>query len=132
MSNTSWNTLSSNTTEKNIMAAPYYVSAVFLALTQLFGVVWIILVIYSIVSQRSLLKSNYYFLVLHLAFCDLMVLMLSALTIHTKLGIRILSSFVILPCMCKVWEPTLTFFLTPGCLLWWLLQSFAVVLFYIR
>ena len=94
------------------MAAPDYVSAVFLALTQLFGVVGNVLVIYSIVSQRSLLKSNYYFLVLHLAFCDLMVLLLSSYDTYEALYPN--SLFIRSFALCKVWQPTLTVFFNAG------------------
>ena len=105
--------MSSNTTTVNtILAAPNYAAAAFLSLTQLFGVLGNILVIYSIVSQRSLLKSNYYFLVLHLAFCDLMVLLLISHKTYeawypNSLSIRSLV-------MCKMWEPTLTSFFNAG------------------
>ena len=112
MTNISWNTLSSNTTDKNIMAAPNYVSAVFLSLTQLFGVVGNIFVIYSIVSQRSLLKSNYYFLVLHLAFCDLMVLLLRSYDTYEAWYPN--SLFIRSFALCKVWQPTLTVFFNAG------------------
>ena len=105
--------MSSNTTTVNTnMAAPNYAAAAFLSLTQLFGVFGNILVIYSIVSQRSLLKSNYYFLVLHLAFCDLMVLLLSSYETYEALYPNSLSirSFA----MCKVWQPTSTVFFNAG------------------
>ena len=103
--------MSSNTTT-SILAAPNYVSAVFLSLTQLFGVLGNLLVIYSIVSQRSLLKSNYYFLVLHLAFCDLMVLPFISYDTYeawcpNSLFIRSLA-------MCKAWKPILTIFVNAG------------------
>ena len=86
--------------------------AVFLSLTQLFGVLGNILVIYSIVSQRSLLKSNYYFLVLHLAFCDLMVLLLSSYDTYEAWYTN--SSFIRSFSMCKVWRPMTTMFLDAG------------------
>ena len=41
-----------------------------------FGILGNILVIISIVRQKQLLKKNYYFLVLHLAICDLVALFL--------------------------------------------------------
>ena len=134
MANISWNTMSSSTTTVNTtLAAPNYASAVFLSLTQVFGVLGNVLVIYSIVSQRNLIKNNYYFLVLHLAFCDLMVLLLISYETYEAwypISPSIRSSFA----KCKVWGPTkkMIFFLTPGCLCWWSLQSFVAVLFYIR
>ena len=94
------------------MAAPNYVSAVFLALTQLFGVLGNILVIYSIVSQRSLLKSNYYFLVLHLAFGDLMVLLLNSYDTYEALYPN--SPFIRSFALCKVWQPTIIVFFNAG------------------
>ena len=103
--------MSSNTTT-SILVPPNYVPAVFLSLTQLFGVLGNLLVIYSIVSQRSLLKSNYYFLVLHLAFCDLMVLPFISYDTYeawcpNSLFIRSLA-------MCKAWKPILTIFVNAG------------------
>ena len=95
------------------LAAPNYASAVFLSLSQVFGVLGDILVIYSIVSQRSLIKNNYYFLVLHLAFCDLMVLLLTSYETYEALypiSPSIRSSFA----KCKVWGPTMTFFFNAG------------------
>ena len=103
----------SNTTIVNtILAAANYVSAVFLSLTQLFGVLGNILVIYSIVSQRSLLKSNYYFLVLHLAFCDLMVLLGISYYTYGALypNVLFIRSFPI----CIVGQATLTVFFNAG------------------
>ena len=41
-----------------------------------FGIVGNVLVIISILKQKNMLKNNYYFLVLHLAFCDLGVLII--------------------------------------------------------
>ena len=112
MTNISCNTLSSNTTGNAILAAPDYASAIFLTLTQLFGVLGNIYVIYCIVSQRSLLNSNYYFLVLHLAFCDLMVLLLISYDTYEALHPNSLSirSFAV----CKVWQPTLIVFVNAG------------------
>ena len=113
MTNISWNTMSSNTTTLNIiLAAPNYASAAFLSLTQLFGVLGNVLIIYSIVSQRSLLRRNYYFLVLHLAFCDLMVLLLSFYDMYEALYLN--SFFTRSLAMCKVWQPTLTDFSNAG------------------
>ena len=113
MTNNSWNLMSSNTTTVNtILAAPNYVLAVFLSLAQLFGVLVNILVIYSIVNQRSLLKSNYYFLVLHLAFCDLMVLLLISYNTYGAWNRNY--SFIRSFSMCKVWEPMTTMFLDAG------------------
>ena len=40
----------------------------------IFGIIGNVLVIISILRRRSLLTSNYYFVVLHLAICDLMLL----------------------------------------------------------
>ena len=105
--------MSSNTTALNtVLAAPNYVSAVFLSFTQLFGVLGNILVIYSIISQRSLLKSNYYFLVLHLAFCDLMVLLFISYDTYEAWYPN--SLFIRSFAMCKVWQPTLTVFFNAG------------------
>ena len=103
---------SNTTTVNTILAAPNYVSAVFLSLTQLFGVLGNILVIYSIVSQRSLLKSNYYFLVLHLAFCDLMVLLGISYYTYGALypNVLFIRSFPI----CIVGQATLTVFFNAG------------------
>ena len=110
--------MSSNTTTENtILAAPNYVSAVFLSFTQLFGVLGNILVIYSIVSQRSLLKSNYYFLVLHLAFCDLMVLLLSSYDTYKAWYPNSLQPNSLHPnsfSICKVWGPMITIFFNAG------------------
>ena len=53
-----------------------YPIAVVLSLIQLFGISGNIMVIYSIVKHRDLLKRNFYYLVLHLAICDLTVLVL--------------------------------------------------------
>ena len=111
MTNRSGNTMFSNTTT-SILAAPNYVSAIFLSLTQLFGVLGTVLVIYSIVSQRSLLKSNYYFLVLHLAFCDLVFLLL--LSHYTYKAWCPNSLFIRSLVMCKVWDPTFTIFFNAG------------------
>ena len=103
---------SNTTTVNTTLADPNYSSAVFLSLTQVFGVLGNVLVIYSIVSQRSLIKNNYYFLVLHLAFCDLMVLLLSSYETYEALYPNSLSirSFA----MCKVWQPTSTVFFNAG------------------
>ena len=95
------------------LAAPNYASAVFLSLSQVFGVLGDILVIYSIVSQRSLIKNNYYFLVLHLAFCDLMVLLLISYETYEAwypISPSIRSSFA----KCKVWRPSMIFFYNAG------------------
>ena len=106
--------MSSNTTMVyTILAAPNYSSAVFLSLTQVFGVLGNVLVIYSIVSQRSLIKNNYYFLVLHLAFCDLMVLLLISYETYEAwypISPSIRSSFA----KCKVWRPSMIFFYNAG------------------
>ena len=99
--------MSSNTTT-SILAAPNYVSAVFLSLTQLFGLVGNLLVIYSNVNQRSLLKNNYYFLVLHLVFCDLIVLLFTSY-VNNEAWCR-KSFFARSLAMCKTWQPTLTVF----------------------
>ena len=105
--------MSSNTTTVNtILAAPNYVSAVFLSLTQLFGVLGNVLVIYSIISHRSLLKSNYYFLVLHLAFCDLIVLLLSSYDTYEAWYPN--SFFIRSSPMCKMWGPMITIFFNAG------------------
>ena len=107
----SWNTMSNNTTTVNtILTAPNYV--IFLSLTQLFGVLGNLLVIYSIVSQRSLLKSKYYFLVLHLAFCDLMVLLFASYDTYKAWWPN--SLFIRSLVMCKVWGPILTIFFNAG------------------
>ena len=103
---------SNTTTVNTILAAPNYVSAVFLSLTQLFGVLGNILVIYSIVSQRSLLKSNYYFLVLHLAFCDLMVLLGISYYTYGTLYPNVL--FIRSLPICIVGQATLTVFFNAG------------------
>ena len=103
--------MSSNTTT-SILAPPNYVPAVFLSLTQLFGVLGNLLVIYSIVSQRSLLKSNYYFLVLHLAFCDLMVLLFTSYDTYEAWCPN--SLFIRSLVMCKAWKPILTIFVNAG------------------
>ena len=103
--------MSSNTTT-SILAAPNYVSAVFLSLALLFGVLGNLLVICSIVSQRSLLKSNYYFLVLHLAFCDLIVLLFTSCTTYNAWRPKIL--FIRSLVMCKVLQPILTIFFNAG------------------
>ena len=71
-----------------------------------------ILVVYSIVSERSLLKSNYYFLVLHLAFCDLMVLLLRSYDTYEAWYPN--SLFIRSFALCKVWQPTLTVFFNAG------------------
>ena len=104
---------SNTTTVNTTLADPNYSSAVFLSLTQVFGVLGNVLVIYSIVSQRSLIKNNYYFLVLHLAFCDLMVLLFTSYKTYEAwypISHSILSSFA----KCKVWGPTITFFFNAG------------------
>ena len=41
------------------------------AVVLVFGILGNILVIISILRQKQVLKNNYYFLVLHLAICDL-------------------------------------------------------------
>ena len=105
--------MSSNTATTNtILVDPNYASALFRSLTVLFGVLGNILVIYSIISQRRLLKNNYYFLVLHLAFCDLMVLLLSSYDTYEAWYPNSLFSRSIT--ICKVWQPTLTVFFNAG------------------
>ena len=47
-----------------------------IAFVIVFGITGNILVILSILRQKKVLKNNYYFLVLHLAICDLVVLIL--------------------------------------------------------
>ena len=104
MTNRSGNTMSSNTTT-SILAPPNYVPAVFLSLTQLFGVLGNLLVIYSNVNQRSLLKNNYYFLVLHLVFCDLIVVLFTSYDNNEAWCPK--SFFTRSLAMCKTWQPTL-------------------------
>ena len=48
--------------------------AFFFAAVNVFGILGNILVILSILRQKKMLKNNYYFLALHLAICDLAVL----------------------------------------------------------
>ena len=50
-----------------------------------FGIVGNILVIISILKQKSVLKNNYYFLVLHLAICDLGTLTIDLLNTINRL-----------------------------------------------
>ena len=109
--------MSSNTTTVNtILAAPNQAAAVFLSLTHLFGVVGNILGIYSNVNQRSLLKNNYYFLVLHQVFCYLLALLLTSYDAYEAWCPNCF--FTRSLAMCKVWQPTLTVFRTRGCLQW--------------
>ena len=75
MTNISLNRTLANTTQFSLV--PNYPFAVVISLIQLFGISGNIMVIYSIAKHRDLLKRNYYFLVLHLAICDLTVLVLN-------------------------------------------------------
>ena len=57
----------------------YDASRYFNLLVFVFGILGNLLVIISVLRQKNMLKNNYYFLVLHLAFCDLGSLIYSLL-----------------------------------------------------
>ena len=65
---------------------PYFIYVYCDITVLVFGIIGNILVIMSILRQRSLLKNNYYFLVFQLALCDLVVQV-----IYIEHGIIILS-----------------------------------------
>ena len=62
-----------------------------------FGILGNILVIISILTQKKVLKNNYYFVVLHLAICDLGALIVY-LIMHVNWHLSENSSLLIPPC----------------------------------
>ena len=75
------------------------------------GTVGNLLVILVIFRHRSLLKNNHYYVVFHLAICDLFNLVLSTAEIYNALtGNSLINS----PVLCKLWYPTHTVFYTSG------------------
>ena len=77
------NVATSNETSRNVPTITSYHDSsrypVFVA-ALLFGIFGNTLVIISILGQRRLIKNNYYFLILHLAICDLLCLLIITLT----------------------------------------------------
>ena len=72
-----------------------------LAAVTVFGILGNILVIISILRQKNVLKNNYYFLVLHLAICDLAVLIIYLLDDIRLLFLeRLLFGFTKFYCFC--------------------------------
>lgn len=78
-----------------------------------FGVLGNVPVIVSICRKRSLLKNIYYYLILHLAICDLFYLLFFVPDIYSVLNARpsIASRSYFL---CKTWWPGHTLFFTAG------------------
>ena len=113
MMNISLNRTLANTTQ--FSHVPNYPLAVVLSLIQLFGISGNTMVIYSIVKHRDLLKRNYYYLILHLAICDLMVLVFAART--TSFAWSPNSSFtfgLFSNAICYIWSLNMTLFLWTG------------------
>ena len=77
------------------------------------GVLGNLAVIISICGTRKLIRSNYYYLLLHLAFCDLCNLIFYTEIVYNIFngGTPIISHSYIL---CKTWSPIHTVFLTAG------------------
>ena len=77
------------------------------------GVLGNLAVIISICVTRKLLRSNYYYLLLHLAFCDLFNLLLLTQIVYSifndNFSIISYSYF-----LCKMWQPIHTVFFTGG------------------
>ena len=84
-----------------------------LTLAVVFGVLGNIPVIVSICRKRSLLKNIYYYLILHLAICDLFFLSLfipDIQSVFTERPAIASLSYV----LCKTWWPAHTLFFTAG------------------
>ncbi len=72
-----------------------YDAYILYAVVLVFGILGNILVVISILRQKNVLKSNYYFLVLQLAICDLgalIILLLDAINRHFGVKNHILIS----------------------------------------
>ena len=95
------------------MAFIKHLESVVLMLAVTFGVVGNIHVIVSIYRKRSLLKNNHYYLVFHLAVCDLFYLLLFTPTIYSNFTAnQPLSSYSNV--FCKISSPVHTLFLIAG------------------
>lgn len=89
------------------------VQGIVLTVAASLGILGNIPVIVSICQQRSLLKSSYYYLILHLAICDFLVL---AFIIPEIYSIFSESPFIDSwsPILCKIYRPVHTVFFTAG------------------
>ena len=114
MTNISLNRTLANTTQFSFV--PKYPFAVVLFLIQLFGISGNIMVIYSIVKHRDLLQRNYYYLVLHLAICDLTVLVLMLGLIWFAWSLNSYFTFgQFTNVICYIWRLAMALFLLAGC-----------------
>lgn len=97
----------------NNMAVNPQLQGAVLTLAVVFGVLGNLPVIVSICRKRSLLKNIYYYLILHLAICDVFYLLFFIPDIHSVFNASpaIISRFHVL---CKIWWPTHTLFFTAG------------------
>ena len=80
-------------------------------LVALAGTVGNLLVILLIFWNPRLLKNNHYYLVLHLAICDLSILVFTSSEINNAFTGR---SMINSPALCKLWWPTHTVFYNAG------------------
>jgi hypothetical protein len=101
---------SSNTSNNTNNAVPAdYIQGTILTLAVTLGVLGNIPVIASIGQQRRLLKNNHYYLILHLAICDLFFLLFFTPSIYSIFTANPSKTF-----LCRIWLPTHTMFFTAG------------------
>ena len=101
-----------NETQETLVLSTDYLLAVTFSIVQLLGVSGNALVICSIYRTRNLLNNNYYFLVLHLAICDLVCLLFYLRTASEVWSPN--SSFIRSIALCKIWSPSATLFFMAG------------------
>ena len=92
----------------NINTTPDYTKGAVMTLAVTLGVLGNIPVIVSVCRKRSLLKNNHYYLVLHLAICDLFILLCFVPASYSTVTASPLSSYF----LCKIVFPAHTIFLS--------------------